>query len=214
MVVVMVDQQQSPRQRGERLRQARKLAGLTLREMSKGSLINFNTLGGWESGKHGGLTEKGAIKVVERLAHLNIKCTPEWLLYEKGEPPYMISMTTINQHSTSLPEILAYEINNFKQSHSTFLGMNILDDAMEPLYCYGDYVAGLPMSLEQLPKAVGKNIIVRLNEEQMLCRKLVMDSKNNKLALLSLNFSSKNLLLDAQIKEWALIMYHLRNESL
>ena len=210
----MSKQQQSPKQRGERLRQVRKLAGLTLREMSEGSLINFNTLGGWESGKHGGLTEKGAVKVVERLAHLNVKCTLEWLLYEQGDSPHIISMDNMYQHSTSLPEILAYEINNFKQTHSSFLGMHILDDAMEPLYCYGDYVAGLPMPLEQLQKAVGKNIIVKLNEEQMLCRKLVIDSNTNKLALLSLNFSSKNVLFDVQIKAWALIMQHLRNESL
>ena len=54
----------SPKSRGERLRRVRNLANLSRKNFPLHG-INLNTLKGWEIGRHGGLTEKGAKKNIK-----------------------------------------------------------------------------------------------------------------------------------------------------
>ncbi|MBI5448694.1 MAG: XRE family transcriptional regulator, partial [Gammaproteobacteria bacterium] len=51
-------------ERGRRIKILRVLANLDRKAVEEKHGINFNTLKGWELGRHGGLTEKGAKKII------------------------------------------------------------------------------------------------------------------------------------------------------
>jgi hypothetical protein len=77
----------SPQARGERVRRVRNMANLSRPALCDKSDFKIDTLIGWEVARHGGLTEKGAQKLIHRIAQEGVICTVEWLLHElKGLP--------------------------------------------------------------------------------------------------------------------------------
>ena len=77
----------SPKAKGERLKRIRHLGNLSREEFCEGSEINLATLISWEVGRFGGLSSKGAKRVIARAAKEGVFCTIEWLLYEIGVGP-------------------------------------------------------------------------------------------------------------------------------
>jgi transcriptional regulator with XRE-family HTH domain len=209
----------SPIVRGKRLKQARKVAKLTLKEMSDNSDINYNTLCGWESGKHSGLTEKGAIKIVERLALEGVSCSVEWLLYGVGSEPSLFIPRTPNITATnttsSAKEFVTSQIQLLKQYYPCLIGLVIDDSAMEPQYHIGDYVAGMPIPKEKLSLASGKTVIVKLNTGKILCRNLLIDSTTGSCSLIGNSLNSPNSIMhNVVITECAIVNCHFKHDPL
>src|SRR5262249_31447785 len=50
--------------------------------------ISANTLQSWEKAKAGGLTSKGAKRILSALQQEGVNCSTEWLLYGIGHPAY------------------------------------------------------------------------------------------------------------------------------
>ena len=206
--------QHSPQARGERLRQARKLARLTLKGMS-GDTINFNTLSGWEAGKHGGLTEKGAKKVIERLAQEGVNCALEWLLYGIGKEPTTATLIQPSKNWHLANEFIALQKSLMTQLQPDFLGLDINDDAMTPQFCPGDYVCGRPLPLGLLSAASGQAIIAELTSGDVLLRRLLLDNANQTITLVASNAEFvEPIYHNVQIQRWAKVLCHLRNDPI
>lgn len=75
------------KERSERLRRLRNLANLSRKELCDGASININTYIGYEVGKYGGITLKGAVKVIDYLIQKGVSSSVEWLMHGTGSPP-------------------------------------------------------------------------------------------------------------------------------
>lgn len=205
----------SPEARANRLKEARKFGRLSLREMTENGLINYNTLCGWESGKHGGLTEKGAQKIVERLRASGVNCSIEWLLYNIGQKPASIHPVIMTHKLTSIKDFIQKQIEIFKQIYPDFIGTMVEDAAMEPNYNIGDFVSGMTLPKEKIRLANGKDVIVQLEDGSKIIRKLVINTKKNSPSLIAVNSSYPDpILQDIDVIQWALVLCHLKYESL
>ncbi len=164
-------------QRAERLKRARLLAGLSRKEMGEGeAAIHTDTYKGWESARFGGLTDKGAQKVMEKFKAHGFNCSATWLLYGIGSSPFQDH--SIDLHSPDLTHLfedeaeqMAKELLAFKTQKNS-IDFCIRDDWMSPWYLPGDLVAGI-----KIPLALGAKIpggfdcIVQLSSGEILLRK-------------------------------------------
>lgn len=142
----------SARSRGQRLKRLRNLANLPRKIIAEHYDININTLKGWEIGRHGGLTKKGAQHFLQLLSQHGVKCELEWLLFGTGAPPTVheifsaaSSTAEPNDDAYFIPDSepqCAHELALFQQQAPT-LHFRVSDDAMAPKYQCGDYVAGI-----------------------------------------------------------------------
>ena len=143
----------SPLVKGERLRRLRNLANLSREEFCDDGSINFTTLISWEVGRFGGVSVKGAKRVIERVAREGVICTPEWLLYEIGVGPEVrADYTRINKITAKNTPALSMrdekaniieELMLFKKLNKQAIDFIIEDDTMLPQFQIGDYVAGI-----------------------------------------------------------------------
>lgn len=200
---------QSPEARGKRLREARKLARLTLKSMSTNSEINFHTLSGWEIGRHNGLTEKGAKKVVERLTQAGVNCSVEWLMQGTGNQPASL-IESYSQSLSSLAELQSVYATLIQQHHPNMLQLKISDNSMQPLYAQGDFVAGQPITLDKLSQHNGKAVIVKLNDKETICRILSANKETQLISLLAKNTNYETPVLhDVHPEQIALVIFHI-----
>jgi transcriptional regulator with XRE-family HTH domain len=200
--------------RGLRLKEARQAANLTLKEMSRCGLINFNTLCGWELGKHGGLTERGAIKVVERLSKCGVTCSVEWLLYGIGAKPYRNETELLPKSFMSLDQWKHAHIDLLNRLYPNFLSLTVNDNTMSPEFNPKDYVCGYPTTPDLLTKASHKIIIAKLSNGEKLLRKLMIDPSGT-IALITLNQEHENgCLINPSIEQFSLVMCHVKHDDL
>lgn len=209
----------SPQARSLRLKEARRMAKLTLRGMSEGGNINFNTLCGWEVARHGGLTPVGADKVVERLLQEGIVCTSEWLLHGVGTPPLPIVpkdiVLSFHRGKAIMRDFIPNQIRIIEQQFPDFLGLIIQDRAMEPQYSYGDYVVGMPLPLEKLPLAVGKIVIAKIDTGKTYCRQLAHDRMTGHFALVAPRLQDADAIItNINITACAVVMGHFRYDAI
>jgi transcriptional regulator with XRE-family HTH domain len=224
----------TPKARADRLKHARKLARLTLREMSENGLINFNTLCGWEASRHGGLTESGARKVSERLLQVGVVCSATWLFSGVGDPPSSLLDNPFSGVQQDLERLHAHpppqsegpqtlqelslrgsampaQIRLMELHFPHFIQCVIQDRAMEPYFGYGDFVAGQPLSLDQLHLAIGEPVIAQMASGKIYCRYLAFCESEQRFYLAPVHLSgSQGSLIGGPIEAWALVQTHFR----
>lgn len=169
--VLVRDEQSTPEARAERLRRVRNLANLTREAMCLNSELNANTLKGWEIARYGGLPQDGAEKVVARVAQEGVTVTTDWLLYEIGVGPQVITdfkKAKADKKKKTQPLTLQHEeqliINElmlFRSQFSHAVDFKVADDAMEPYYKPGEYVAGVKRFGKNIRTLVGRACIVQ-----------------------------------------------------
>ena len=207
----------SPKSRAARLKEARDIAGLTLKEMASTGLMNFNTLCGWETAKHGGLTERGALLVVKRLSECNTQCSIEWLLYGQGQRPGKKTLLGNIALGESTNKLAASMHKLIIDSNPGLLCIQITDSSMAPEYNIGDYVYGSPFSpdIYQLSSISDRPIIVKLEAGDLILRKLRANQISNEIILLTCNQSfHPPFLYNPKIEIIATIICHIRNDGL
>lgn len=166
------------RERGERLRRIRNLANLSRKMLCDEAEININTYIGYEVGRYGGLTLKGADKVIHYLSSKGVYCSLEWLMHGVGKGPEVITDTDLISASDSYLGVISEEqkirneLNVFHDHYKDAVDCQIINDGMLPTYEIGSYVAGVPVSQSAIANILGSDCIVQLKSGEMMVRNL------------------------------------------
>ena len=189
---VMTDKAEAV-ERGSRLRFIREsLLKMKRPDFCEGSALNENTVKGWELAKHGGLTEKGARKLVTHLINLGIHCNTNWLLYGIGTQPRKLNSyisTEGFEQLSSEEDQIAEELLIFRKQGDTLDAM-IDDCAMLPFYRPNDYVAGIR---EEICQCIDLNCIIIDEQNQTHVKLLKKGDLEGCYHLLSININSPGI---------------------
>lgn len=171
----------SAKARGKRLRSLRKMADLTRKDIQELYKINAGTLQGWEDARFGGLTLKGASRVIKALRSEGLQCHIDWLMYGVGTPPlpsdrlYMEAGDELSHDfdkDKADEDAIVEELMCFRRCNPEAIDLLITDDGMEPQFKEGDCVAGKKRTGEQIKELVGMNCIVETAQGEVLLRNL------------------------------------------
>lgn len=181
-----------------RLKRVRNLANLSRKQLCETSEININTLKGWEIGRYGGLPVDGAERVVARVLEEGVLCTVDWLIYEDGPGPRLITTKETSQEAEATDQAateahksyILEEISLFTKHYHDTIHYKIADDGMAPRYNIGDYVAGVKRYGADIDALIGQDCIVQLADGRILLRHLKKDPEANTYTLLCTNLDA------------------------
>ncbi len=168
------------RERGERLRRIRNLANLSRRALCDEAGLNINTFIGYEVGRYGGLTKKGADIIIPYLSSKGVYCSLDWLMNGIGKGPYIIpdmqlgkiGNTTDFLINISEEQKIAEELLLFRTHYKNAIDYQIIDDGMLPIHKIGSYVAGIPCSGSSIQNIIGFDCIVQTVTNELIVRNL------------------------------------------
>jgi hypothetical protein len=192
------DRMSSAEAKASRLLRVRNLANLDRRCFTELCDVNLHTYRGWEVGRHGGLSQKGAMKVILSLKSVNVDCTVEWLLYGIGHGPRIMKddegdgqqkLMTTDSFLTGKKEdrLLMHELQYFREHHPNTLDMFVEDDGMFPFYKMGELVAGVRYFGSQINSVIDHSCIVQTKTGLLLLRQLRRGNQPNHYNLVCLN---------------------------
>ncbi|HLB43150.1 MAG TPA: hypothetical protein VJN02_09985 [Gammaproteobacteria bacterium] len=169
--------QELAKERAERLRRLRNLANLSRKELCDRADININTYIGYEVGRYGGLTQKGADKIIPFIATKGVYSTSEWLMYGVGPSPHVITnIVDITQKDEPLKSFdqeeknIVEELHVFHKHYKSAIDCRINDDGMSPKYDKGDFVAGIRHSGLSTNDLIGMDSIVQIEKGVIFVR--------------------------------------------
>lgn len=201
----------SPQARAQRLLWVRHMVNLPRHTFSDYPGLNPDCIYRWEKVKRGGLTRKGAHKVVERLAQLGVVCSVQWLLQGIGhEPVFQSGSIDVEPLKGNEEEYqIAQEIDAFRRN-SHAVEWVLPDNAMAPEYCEGDYVAGV--RVPHVIDGLGLACIVQTTTGERLLRKVEVGSQLGRYALLCTNPSAERPMIqhDVEIHSVAPVLWRRR----
>lgn len=188
----------SPEARGKRLKSLRKMADLSRKTLAVKYQISASTLQAWEEGKAGGLTIKGAKRVIAALRAEGVYCTLDWLIHGIGKAPYLAERHFIGKEPepiyqaimSSEASIIAQELLAFRQLNTDVIDMVVQDDGMAPFYLIGDTVAGKRFHQKNIDKLIGKDCIVETQEGEILFRRLRKGNTDHRYMLQCINIET------------------------
>ena len=207
--------------RAKRLKRIRNLANLSRDEFCSGTDINQYTLVGWENGRFGGLSYKGAEKVIVRVKKESVHCTLEWLMEGTGSEPSVNPIPLIPKeelHNLSEDIIMSYELEFFKAKNPHAVDLIIDDDGMLPQYHTGDIVAGKQKIGSEINSIVGRDCIVETKHGEKLLRNVrAGKNKNRSYTLVCTNpeiTTKPSVISDVELIYAAPVVWHRKKESL
>lgn len=212
-------------ERAERLRRIRNLMNLSRKELCESADININTYIGYEVGRYGGLTKKGAKKIIDYASTKGVFSSLEWLLYGTGNTPSVvmdITHTVLNDSCMDfsgerLEELnIEKELSLFRSHYNNSLSLRVLDDGMLPTYCIGDIVAGICHVGDSLNLLIGFDCIVKLDNGVVFIRNLRRGKKENCYTLICTNPETTveyPIMYDAKIQDAAKIIWHRKHHT-
>lgn len=178
------------RERGERLRRLRNLANLSRKFLCEQADININTYIGYEVGRYGGLTKKGAEKILSFLSTKGVYSSVEWLMDGVGTSPHVLTDLLSPEASLlvlSEEQKVSEELALFNTHYKHAIYHQLMDDGMAPLYELGCYVAGIPIAGDAIKNLIGLNCILQTKNKKILVRNLRKGRTENTYTLTSIN---------------------------
>lgn len=167
----------TPEERGQRLRQVRESLRLSRLAFGDRYSISPRSIQNWESARYGGLTEKGARKIIRGLQKDGIDCTLEWLYLGFGySPPGLALDNGIKFADTDPSKVttsISRELSYFHQLNPGAVDMVVPDTSMEPAFLKGDCVAGRRYFDGEIQQAINHHCIVQLQDGKTYIRKLL-----------------------------------------
>lgn len=156
------------------------------------NFLNESTIRGWINCVHGGLTQKGAVKIITVAKTLGINITLEWLLYGIEPGPTAEDILTVFKKQSEHPESFTNEIavqplskinqtiikelEYFSQLHPKSLSYKVTDDAMLH-YLAGDVIAGI-VRTKDFSTFLRKDCIIKTTDKRIFFRNLHEQNKN------------------------------------
>lgn len=179
----------SPKAKAARVKQLRKLMGLTIDQLAKLLGYTRQTVSCWENANEEGevgVSDKGATRLVEVARNNGIGCDVKWLLFGFGQLSIAASgtryeITAKSEHGIKVldePKQMGWaqdaitvlyanirfydEIKAFLNSAPSAIVACIQNDGMEPAYKKGDWVGGYLTPVHE--KLDGKICIVNVSQ--------------------------------------------------
>lgn len=212
------------RTRGERLATARGLMGLTQMSLAKAIGVSAFSVSGWETGKYGGLSMKGAREVVKLASKRRVRCSLDWLVHGLGTEPVVneISIKKLSRKGVCIENgeelFITQELGAFFsifESMAETAVLRIEDDAMLPYFEPNDYVAGCKRTGQAIASLIGKVCIVEIpGKEDGILRRLKTGSQSDKYTLICDNVQATKVtdpvLYDVTITSAAPVIRHYK----
>jgi transcriptional regulator with XRE-family HTH domain len=207
--------------RGKRLRWLRNIANLSRQELENRYHVNTSTLKGWEIGRSGGLSEKGARKILKIFDRHGVLCSFEWLMYEIGIGPQIrerIKKFSVQNNIEGNDEkrLMVKGSNSFCQNNKKPMEFIVVDKGMEPYYFRGDYVGGIGYFGNNIKKTVGFNCIIQTQSGELFLRRIRKGSKQDCYDLVCTNLQAdieKPILYDIRLVSAAPVIWIRRKRA-
>ena len=150
--------------------------------------IKSDTLYRWMHGRLQGIGSTGAVSLLAKLREVGVICSEDWLLTGEGRPPFRASASSVMQGTDALDSegllALDKEIKFFHENNPGSMGHFLKDNALQPVFMKGDYVAGIRTF--QIEKVLGEFCVVQLDNGDVLSCRLEAGSDKDSFTLLSL----------------------------
>ena len=161
-------------ERADRLRKIRAMAGLTRKAVAEKYQIPPGTLQNWEVPRFGGLTERGAQKIIRCMAIEGVYASVEWLMLGVGAAPTLASQpagTRLLGKKLAGQKKVDQEIEYFKKLHKKSVVYHLKDQSMQPQYQAGDVFVGVSRVAPKEIKALANRLcILQIDEDKWLLR--------------------------------------------
>jgi transcriptional regulator with XRE-family HTH domain len=191
------------KERGKRTRIIRSMLGLSVKAFAKNIGYSDRTVKSWEHANAGGLTERGADKIIRAATQLGLICELTWLMHGIGAQPVSTDPVfnkpiTINEQPSKIIAIKKVidaggknEIACFHTNNANAITLQITDDSMQPYYIIGSIVGGKRTTGAEIDKILYEDCIVETRNKQTLCRRLTPGTMPNCYNLTCLNPNTK-----------------------
>lgn len=199
--------------RGARLKRIRNLANVSRKQLCEEAGVNINTYIGYEVGRYGGITVKGADKILKYLQEKGVNCSMDWLMHETGTAPYVFTekMEGISLKNLQEEGKIQEELGVFRSHYMETIDCRISDDGMSPVYPLGSYVAGVLNDATKVTELVNSDCIIQLENGDILVRKLKEGRLENTYTLACINPETavaNPILYNVTITNAARIIWH------
>jgi transcriptional regulator with XRE-family HTH domain len=206
--------------RGQRLKTARMMTGLTRNAFEEKYRISASTIQSWEAAKAGGLTERGAKRILPALHKEGVTCTTDWLLYGVGSGPQPANIslsisekTTPSNNAPFEDKAVIQELLAFRNLHPNAIDFLVSDDGMEPHYSVGDYIAGIRRSKDRIEESLEADCIVQTTDNVIRFRRLKRGSRPGLYNLVCINPNTtvfETTLYNQELLSTAPVIWHRR----
>lgn len=172
----------SPSARGIRVKAIRRAINLSRKTLGQRYDIPPGTIQNWEDGRFGGLTEKGAKKLLYAFEQEGVPGTLEWLMFGTGENPLERKQPLINSVNGKIEyfdcegDIIARELAYFHQLNRNAVDIIMPDDSMKPHFYAGDHLAGKRYFGKDIQQLIGHICIIQTLSGQIMVRELQQGS--------------------------------------
>lgn len=181
--------------KAKRLRILLDMAPYTLEAFCKKYHFSPTTMKYWTRAKGGGLTPKGAKRIVSVMREEGVESNENWLLAGRGSFPQYLDvrkgseadLSKILQQQEFYEKTINEEMNHFCHAFDSAIVLQIIDDGMEPQYEVDDHVGGIRLYGKHIERFLNCNCIVETEDEKILCRRLTIGNEINSYNLVCTN---------------------------
>lgn len=143
----MKSMQRTSIERAERLKKVRGMSGLNRKSFSQKYQIPIATMQNWEAPRFGGLSERGARKMIQCLACEGVYVSHEWLMLGVGKGPQVagapLSRSLSKAEKALNSDQIVKEMSNLKKLYKKSIVYELQDEKMAPFYAPGDSFIGV-----------------------------------------------------------------------
>ncbi|MAV28298.1 MAG: hypothetical protein CMF43_00620 [Legionellales bacterium] len=182
-----------PRARARRLLALRGLAGLSRDLLHKRYGIAKATVQNWESARAGGLTRKGAQRILKVYHAEGVVCSFDWLMHGVGVGPELVSQLR-SVPASDVPTKaslsgLAGDIDFLRTLYDHVVDMPLDDRSMQPAYPQSAHLVGISYYKDHIQQAVGHDCIIHAVSHPPMFRRLMPSDQVDHYHLVPLNLS-------------------------
>lgn len=197
------------KERGKRTRVIRSMLSLSIKAFAKEMGISDRTIKSWEHGNAGGLTEKGANKIIVAAQKHGLICELTWLMHGVGAQPNSTDPTfnkpilikeqpaeMVIANKRPIDPGIKNEIDCFHANNANAITLQITDDGMQPYILSSSIVGGRRKTGTGIDEMLYEDCIVETKDHQTLCRRLTPGTEANRYNLSCLNPNTKQIALN------------------
>lgn len=198
----------SPKARGERIRELRNFLKVTRESFAIKHKFKKSTFQAWETGRFEGIPGKSAKLVAEAFQKEGIDCKPEWIFYGVGDHPLYKTKEKNdiqNKTASTVKQLInkeQHELSLFLKNNKDSVDAVVKDNSLSPFYQKYSHVAGIRQFDKDIINAVNSVCIIKTLSGDSTIMVLQEGSVSERYNLCKI---SNNSLLEVEHKDVELI---------